>query len=142
MEVILIVLIALGLMSGIAVLCLSDIKKIKYGLGLTFLVVSFLSLVFLSYNAYLADNYNIKSMDIVTSGISIVSTDCYGRLDIRVNGINLRDPAGRDDRFFLGLMKTGDGEVTDKINFVEGKNYTIYKQNGFILHNYIVVCDK
>jgi len=35
MDVILIVLMASGLMSGLGALCLSDVKKIKYGLGIT-----------------------------------------------------------------------------------------------------------
>lgn len=132
--------IVMGFVFGVAILEIADNKKIKYGLGLTFIAISLFCLVAVSYNFFLSKNPNPASMQIITSGQAASTTDCYGRIDIRVNGIALKHLVANEP--WAQETRTGDGADTASVTFVEGNSYTIYKQNGLILHNYIVVCDK
>jgi hypothetical protein len=134
-----IVSIVIGFVLGLALLSGSERKKIQ-SIGIFFLAVVLFCIITLIYNSALAVCSDLSSMEMIASGRSVTTIDCYGRSAIRVNEIDMKCPFPND--FWRQESRTGDGSFTNSVSFVEGNNYTIYKQNGFIFHNYIVVCDK
>ena len=138
--VIFVLVLIFSLAVGITLLLAGDRGVTKF-LGIVLTVLGFLCSGVCVYNYAITINPDLRSLEIVTSGESVITIDCYGRSKISVNDIDLKEPAGAND-FYYQEKRTGDGAYTGGVSFVEGKNYTIYKQNGFIFHNYIVVCDK
>lgn len=118
--VIFITSIVMGFIFGVAILGIADNKKIKYGLGLTLTAISLFCLASVIYNYFLSKNPNPASMQIITSGQAASTTDCYGRRDIRVNGIALKHLANND--FWAQETRTGDGADTASVTFVEGNS--------------------
>jgi hypothetical protein len=137
--VIYILVFILSLAVGPTLLLIGGGEVTKF-LGIVLIVLGFLLFGVCAYNYAITINPDLRSLEIVTSGESVITIDCYGRSKISVNGIDLKNPSAND--FNCQEKRTGDGAHTESVSFVEGKNYTIYKQNGFIFHNYIVVCDK
>jgi hypothetical protein len=137
--VIFVLVLILSLAAGTTLLLVGDRRVTKF-LGIVLTVLGFLCSGVCAYNYAITINPELRSLEIVTSGESVITIDCYGRSKISVNDIDLKEPGAND--FYYQEKRTGDGVHTNSVSFVEGNNYTIYKQNGFIFHNYIVVCDK